>query len=150
MVKFMTWREAIAEQNSRLGIKPQPVIVPKITADLPPPPIPGRELGSRLRHVAGEMNGLEKRYAAHLEQRRMCGEIVTWKFEAIKLKLAKATFYNVDFQVVMPDGSIEVHETKGHWEDDARVKFKVAVEMFPEFKFVVVKWNKNTKGWEFN
>jgi len=153
----ITWRDAIAAQNARLGIQPTP---PR------PAPAPAKkkvghvdqieaqgEIAQRLKgrgqHVAGEMNGIEKRYAAHLETRRVCGEIVSWKFEAIKLRLARATFYSPDFMVKMPDGCIELHETKGHWEDDAVVKLKVAVEMFPEFKFVVVKLTGKPKQWSF-
>jgi hypothetical protein len=145
----MTWREAIAAENARIGVKSTPNAPILRVHDDPPQVKLGSDLGGRLRHVTGEPNGLEKRYMAHLELRRMCGEILSWKFEVIKLKLAKATFYNVDFHVVMPDRTIELHETKAHAEDDWRVKHKVAVEMFPEYTFVIVKWNKNTEGWEF-
>jgi hypothetical protein len=152
-----SWRAAIAEQNARLGIKPSP---PPATPLPPKKPVGHVErleeresiaagLGARPRHVAGEMNGTEKRYAAYLETRRICGEIADWKFEAIKLKLARATFYNPDFMVVRKDGRLELHEVKGFAEDDWRVKHKIAIEMFPEFGFVIVCWNKNKKGWDF-
>lgn len=39
--------------------------------------------------------------------------------------MADKTFYSPDFIVPALD-CIEVHEVKGHWEDDARVKIKVA------------------------
>ena len=96
------------------------------------------------------MNGLEKRYNAHLEMRRLCGEVVFYEFEPWKLKLAPATFYNPDFSVLMPSGRIELHESKGHWEDDARVKFKVAAERFGQwFDFVAAIWDKRNKIWQF-
>lgn len=149
----ITWREAIARQNAVLGVKISPNPTKSValsTAIAPPPQIaPVPDLGGRLRHVSGVMNGTEKKYAAHLELRRVCGEITTWKFEAIKLKLAKATFYNPDFLVVMPDHRIELHEVKAWMEDDAAVKLKVVAEMFPEFRFVLVKWNKELKNWTF-
>ena len=94
------------------------------------------------------MNGLEGSYADHLELRKLTGEIKDWKFEPFKLKLADKTYFAVDFTLVMLDGLIECHETKGHWEDDARVKIKVAARMFPEFKFVGVCWDKR-EGWKF-
>jgi hypothetical protein len=88
-------------------------------------------------HVPGAMNKLEGRYAAHLELRRLAGQVNSWRFEAIKLRLAKRTWYTPDFFVVMADGSCEFHEVKGgHWEDDARVKFKVAAEQWPQWGFV--------------
>jgi hypothetical protein len=35
------------------------------------------------------------------------------------------------------DGSLECHEVKGFWADDARVKIKVAAEMYP-FRFIAI------------
>ena len=88
------------------------------------------------------MNKLEFRYARDvLDIQQMAGKILSWKYEAIKLRLAKRTYYTPDFMVFSPSG-LEIHETKGHWEDDARVKIKVAAEMFPEFKFVAVQHKK--------
>lgn len=151
------WREYITEQNERLGIKPTPLPSP---VERKPP---GRAIGHvdtmakrdelarslRPRHEAGEMNGIEKAYAAHLEARRVCGEIKDWKFEAIKLKLARATFLTLDFLVTKPDDRLELHDTKGHMEDDAAVKIKVAAEMFPMFRIVVVKRIGKPKRWSF-
>lgn len=47
------------------------------------------------------------------------------------------------------DRSLEIHETKGHWEDDARVKIKVAAEALPIFRFVALKRRskKDGGGW---
>ncbi len=106
------------------------------------------KIRARKRHVEGEMNGLEARYAAHLHMRQHTGQIASYRFEAVKLRLAKKTFLTVDFWVVMPDGNVELHEVKGHWEDDARVKTKVAAEMFHEFTFVGVTYDRRT-GWQY-
>ena len=94
------------------------------------------------------MNKLEARYVREvLDIRKMAGEIVSWKYEAIKFRLAKATFYTPDFMVRFKD-HIEIHETKGHWEDDARVKIKIAAEMFREFLFVAVQHKKGIRIYE--
>jgi len=93
----------------------------------------------------GSMNKLETRYSEHLEELRLAGGIVRWDFEPEKLRLADRTYYAPDFRVLLPDGSIEFHETKGFWEEDARVKFKVAAEMHP-YTFRAIRW-KN-KQWE--
>jgi len=88
------------------------------------------------------MNKLEARYAREvLDIRQMAKEIIGWKYEAVKLRLADRTWYTPDFMVVF-EYHIELHETKGHWEDDARVKIKVAAEMFREFQFRAVQWKK--------
>jgi hypothetical protein len=106
--------------------------------------------GRGVRRKPGEMNKLECQYAEHLEARRIGGEILWWSFEAMKLKLAPSTFYTPDFIVMLANGEIEAHESKGHWEDDARVKIKVAAEKFP-FRFVAARRlaKKNGGGWEF-
>jgi len=98
----------------------------------------------KAHHRPGAMNKIEARYAAYLEGLRLAGGIVAWRFEALKLKLANSTFYTPDFVVTFSD-RIECHEVKGFWRDDARVKIKVAAQMFPEFAFVAVKREK--KGW---
>ncbi len=109
----------------------------------------GNKAQGRAQHTPGTMNGLEKRYAAQLNLRALTGEIREWRFEAIKLRLAPSTFYSPDFMIVNLDGSIELHETKGHWEDDSRVKIKVAARTFPELIFVGVMWVSRTKIWKF-
>ena len=100
----------------------------------------------RKRPVPGTMNKLEERYAQHLELRKRAGEIVDYRYERLKFKLAEKTFYTPDFMVTFQD-RIEIHETKGFWEEDARIKIKMAAELFPEFLFVGVYW-KN-KSWVF-
>lgn len=84
------------------------------------------------------MNGLEAAYAEHLKTLQQAGAVDWFAFEAIKLKLADSTFYTPDFLVLMMNGDLEVHEVKGHWEDDARVKIKVAAALFP-FRFRAIQ-----------
>lgn len=83
----------------------------------------------------GEMNKWESQYADHLEADRLSGRIHSWRYEKIGLRLAKGCTYNPDFLVIRDDGTVEFHEVKGFWEDDALVKIKVAAEQFPEFAF---------------
>ena len=91
------------------------------------------------------MNKLEKRYADFLERQRLAGEIKLWMFESIKLILAPSTTYTPDFLVINSDLEVELHEVKGFWRDDARVKIKTANAIFP-FIFKVVK--EVHKQWE--
>lgn len=85
-----------------------------------------------------KMNKTESLYARRLENMRAMGNIHRYEFEPLKLRLADSTFYTPDFMVVRND-LIELHEVKGFWRDDARVKIKVAAKQFPEFKFVAVQ-----------
>lgn len=117
-------------------------------AKTPPKPV-ARAHGRRVQSQDG-MNKTEEAYSRVLEIRKQAGEIADWKFHALKLRLAKATFYDTDFMVVLANGEIEIHEVKGHMEDDAAVKFKTAQEMFP-FRFLIVKRDGQTwsvKEWQ--
>ena len=96
----------------------------------------------------GEMNKTEEAYAHYLELYRRAGEILWFKFEGVKLRLADNTFYTPDFAVMGADQSLACHEVKGFWEDDARVKIKVAASIYP-FRFIAVtaKPKKSGGGW---
>jgi hypothetical protein len=114
-------------------------------------PTPAAAPARHARHTAGEMNNTERAYSQVLALRQAAGEILWFGFEKVKLRLAKATYLTVDFFVLVP-GGIECHEVKGRtsgdkfWaEEDARIKLKVAAELFP-FRFVVV-WPKKGGGW---
>jgi hypothetical protein len=93
----------------------------------------------RPQHEPGKMNKREARYASDLEIQRKSGDIAWWAFEPIKLRLADRTFYTPDFVVMLNDGSIEFHEVKGHFEDDAAVKHKVAIETYWMFEFKIIR-----------
>ena len=90
-------------------------------------------------HIQGRMNGLEEKYARFLMDKLNAGEVTLFRFESVKLRLADKTYYTPDFMVLDKDGMITFHEVKGFWQDDARVKIKVAAEQYPEFGFVAVK-----------
>jgi hypothetical protein len=102
---------------------------------------PARYALGRLK--TGDMNRTEAKYAAELELQRAAGTVAWWKFEGIKLRLADGCFYSPDFAVMLADGVMEMHEIKGYWEDDARVKIKVASAMYP-FRFVALTAKRGT------
>lgn len=97
------------------------------------------------RLKTGTMNKTEQDYANYLEQRKRADEIVWYKFEGIKVRLADNTFYTPDFAVMRTNGEMEMHEVKGFWTDDARVKIKVAAETYP-FRFIAVKKQSKKAG----
>lgn len=90
------------------------------------------------RLKTGAMNKTEAAYGEMLEGLKATGDVIWYRFEGLKLRLADNTFYTPDWAVMRADGSMECHEVKGHWTDDARVKIKVAAEMYP-FRFVAAK-----------
>ncbi|HGM6611867.1 DUF1064 domain-containing protein [Stenotrophomonas maltophilia] len=91
------------------------------------------------RLKTGEMNKTEAAYAERLRALQAAGEILWHRFEGLKLRLADNTFLTVDFAVMRADGQLEMHDVKGSkaiYTDDAKVKMKVAAQMYP-FVFVV-------------
>ena len=99
------------------------------------------------RLPAGTMNRTEAAYAAHLELLRRSGDVLWWKFEGVKLRLAQNTFYTCDFMLLKRDGQVCMDEVKGFMQEDANVKIKVAASIYP-FQFRIVrKTNKAGTMW---
>lgn len=103
------------------------------------------------RLPAGAMNKTEAAYAANLERRRLAGEVAWFRFEGMKFRLADKTFYSPDFAVMLADGHLEMHEVKGAagiFMDDAKVKIKVAAEMYPMvFRLIFPRPARDGGGW---
>jgi hypothetical protein len=140
----MRWtEEELAAHRARVGIR----------ADVSRPPfkLPNNEAGAFAlgRLPTGTMNKLETAYDEYLQTLHHTGDVLWHKFEGIKLRLADNTFLTVDFAVLPSSGVLEMHECKGFWQDDAKVKIKVAASIYP-FKFIAVKARskKNGGGWE--
>jgi hypothetical protein len=112
----------------------------------------------RAKHFAlgrlkvGERNKTEAAYEQFLELRRRAGEILWFKFGAIKLRLADNCFLTVDFAVMTAEGYLEMHDVKPSLtfiQDDAKVKMKTAAEGFPfSFFYAIPKRKKDGGGWD--
>lgn len=101
------------------------------------------------RLKVGQMNQTEAEYGKHLELLKIAGEVSWYKFEGMKFRLADNTFYTPDFAVMLSDGALQAHEVKGFWEDDAKVKIKVAADMYP-IEFIAVKKRSKKDGGGFS
>lgn len=101
------------------------------------------------RLKTGERNKSEAAYESTLQARQIAGEVLWYRFEGVKLRLADNTFYTPDFAVMLASGQIELHEVKGFWADDARVKIKVAADQYP-FRFIAVtaQPKRDGGGWK--
>ncbi|HXR75195.1 MAG TPA: hypothetical protein VN737_04410 [Bryobacteraceae bacterium] len=106
------------------------------------------------------MNKTEAAYAAHLELQKRVGVVLWWGFEVMTIKLAADTRLTMDFLVMLQDGRLEFHDTKGakkiktgrragqtkpYVEEDARVKASVAAAHFPIPVFFV--WPEPSGEW---
>lgn len=100
------------------------------------------------RLKTGQMNKTEQEYCDYLKLLKSANKILWFKFEGMKFRLADNTFYTPDFAVMNKNNEIELHEVKGFWMDDARVKIKIASDLYP-FKFIAIKKKakKDGGGW---
>lgn len=111
-------------------------LTPSLSQVAPPSPV----------RTPGKQNKTERAYELEvLEPGRAAGQIIDWVFEGIALRLAPKCFYHPDYLVITPQ-RFEIHEVKGHWHEDARVKIKVAAQMFPFFRFVAVRKRLKREG----
>ena len=101
------------------------------------------------RLKTGEMNKLEEKYSVYLDWLKSTGDVLWFKFEGLKLRLADNTFFTPDFFVMHADQTLECHEVKGFMMEDSNVKIKVAAALYP-FRFYVVKARpkKDGGGWK--
>lgn len=94
-----------------------------------------------------EMNRWESEYDQMLRLEFMAGEILDYGFQRITLKLGADCRYTPDFDVVRKDGTLELHEVKGFFRDDAKVKIKAAAN---KFKFVFILARKEKGAWDIS
>lgn len=87
----------------------------------------------------GYASSWEREYAAYLDRQKHQGQIQRWQYEAVSLNLAPKTKYTPDFCVVNRQGIIEFHEVKGLFREAAKVRFRLAVHLFPQFRFFIVR-----------
>ena len=92
------------------------------------------------------MNKLETRYAEYLDRLKLGHRILWWRFNAFRFRLADGAWYKPDFAVMLASYELECHETKGFWREAARVRIKVAADLYP-IRFVAVTEDEN--GWHF-
>lgn len=110
--------------------------------------------------LSPEMNKTEAAYDAHLTLLGRTGAVLWHKFECVTVKLAHDCRLTPDFLVMLPDGHLEFHDTKGakkikvgkragqrtaYAEEDALIKAKVAAALFPIPLFFV--WPEPNGEW---
>lgn len=107
-----------------------------------------------------QMNKTEAAYEAHLALQRKLGLVLWYGFEAVTIRLANDCRFTPDFLVMLPDGRLELRDTKGskkikagkragqstyYAEEDALVKARVAAANFVIPCFFV--WQERNGEW---
>jgi hypothetical protein len=145
-------------EQGRAGAKPKvpaqpgqattPPAVPPSAIATKAKPSSIERMQAKGRLAKGTMNDTETRYAAYLDQLKLAGEVLWWRFEPCKLLLAPQTSLTPDFMLLLADGALEMHDVKGAkaiYTDDAKVKMKIAAQEYP-FAFRVVYPVPKSKG----
>jgi len=96
-------------------------------------------------------NKTERAYGDLLARREADGLILRWWWQPASFRLATmengyGDFYRPDFMVQLPDGSIEIHETKGFMRADSQSKLKLFACIYPFALFVAKKAAKRDGG----
>lgn len=107
-----------------------------------------RSTGSTPR---GQMNRTEAVFASEvLEPLKLGKRIADYKYESYRLRLANGAWYTPDFDCYEPLGAMVFYEVKGFIREASLVRIKVAAEMYPHHKFIMVFRNKQIPGgWEY-
>ena len=87
-------------------------------------------------------SALECEYAQELDWRKKAGEIkeIIPQFKIdIRINDIHICNYFIDFKITLADGTDEYHEVKGFEADLWRMKWRCAIALYPEWKFVLIK-----------
>jgi NUMOD3 motif len=97
------------------------------------------EIGGTLKYYRSRW---ESNYAHYLEWLKSCGHVQSWRHEPVTFwfdGIKRGTVsYLPDFEVIMPDGSVEYHEVKGWMDAASATKIKRMAIYHPGVKLIVV------------
>ena len=126
----MRWSEQDVERYLRRG-QPAPRVDERHGAERPP-------------HQAYRSK-TEQRYAWLLDGLLHDGQLTSWTYEAVKLRLGHRCWYTPDFLVVWkvaPWPPVLVEVKGGFVRDDARVKLMAAAHQYRLFRFQEARWHQ--------
>jgi hypothetical protein len=95
------------------------------------------EYRGRIYDSTGEME-----YAVELDWRRVAGEIAEIIPQyPIKIVVNGTDIckYLIDFKIVLASGEVEYHEYKGVETDLWKLKWKLVLALYPNWKFILIK-----------
>ena len=85
---------------------------------------------------------LEAGYAMELDWMLKAKVIKSWEAQYkldLRINDIHIANYYVDFKVILPDGKIQYHETKGFSTSTWKLKWKMAMAIYGKDKFVLIK-----------
>ncbi len=84
----------------------------------------------------------EANYARVLQWLKEQGSIKDWEFETVTYPFPGikrgCIDYKIDFKVINPDDSFEIHEVKGYMDKKSATKLERMAKFYPDVKIVIV------------
>ena len=79
----------------------------------------------------------EDEYAQVLKLKKAAGEIVSWSYESVRLRVAESNWYTPDFLVITED-ELQFHEVKGFQREAGMLRLRTAAYQHRAFRFFLV------------
>ena len=104
--------------------------------------------GSKFHNIPSQYKGRlyhskkEAEYAMILDDMIKTGEIEGWQPQyslSLNVNEKHICNYIADFLVLKKELVYEIHETKGYFTDTAKIKWRLAQVLYPEYKFILIK-----------
>jgi hypothetical protein len=146
------WLERVLTQPGYHVVTPRHVAeYPKYQA--PIPAVLSKPPQLRQRAYAPYRSKTEYLYSRILDTWQTQGQLVRWRYEAVRLALAPHTTLTVDFCLTMPpeseDSRQQLHEVKPAWyREDGWIKLKQAAALWPEYRFFLAQYTKQQWHWK--
>ncbi len=114
-------------------------------------------LNTGLRRNRGELNRTEAAFARTLDVEIAAGELVRYWVEPFSLRLSspptgQPARYTPDFLLLRPDGEVWIVDVKGGGpgNEAAFVRLKCAAELYPLWRFFLVRAKSSRQGGGFS
>lgn len=79
----------------------------------------------------------EEEYANQLKLKKAAGDILSWSYECIRLRVAESNWYTPDFLVTTED-ELQFHEVKGFQREAGMLRLRAAAYQHKAFRFFLV------------
>ncbi|MBP0714837.1 hypothetical protein ABXK61_16145 [Burkholderia sola] len=120
----------------------------KFLESAPEPAKAGATVMRSLGHVrTRKVDAAIEAYGELLATLRLRGDVLWFRANPIKLRLADETYYGPNFAVMVASGHLEMHHVMDAAKNEPLTTVKIAAEQFP-FRFVAVH-RDDSCGWKF-
>lgn len=103
-----------------------------------------RQFANGFPRVTEYKSKLEASFADFLELSLKSGAMGWYRYEPMSFRIGPDARYRPDFgALVLPTRELWLYEVKGFWREAAKVRIKVAADMYPFFRWWTVEADKS-------